>query len=77
MTAMFDEDGNLVQLLGNQNARVESKQPAGETVLTGTRADLRFALAPKKDTADEVESQLHLVMADGQAVAESKPTRRP
>ncbi|HEY7212468.1 MAG TPA: LptA/OstA family protein [Bryobacteraceae bacterium] len=74
MTALFDEDGNLVQLIGDQNARVESDQPAAKTVLTGARADLRFTLASKTQGAGEdVESQLHLVMADGHAVAESAP----
>lgn len=78
MTAMFDEDGNLVQIIGDQHARVESRQPGARTLLTGTRADLRFALETKEQNGSEVsDSQLHLVMADGHAVAESVPLPQP
>ncbi len=79
MKALFDEDGNLVQIIGDRNARVESTQPGARTVLTGARADLRFALETKAHPyADEtVESQLHLVMADGHSVAESTPLPQP
>ncbi len=79
MTAVFDDDGNLVQMIGDQNARVESKQPGTDTVLTGARADLRFALATKQRKGGEAvsDSQLHLVVADGHSVAESKPLPQP
>lgn len=78
MTAMFDEDGNLVQIIGDQNARVESRQPGARTLLTSTRADLRFALEKTKKNGIEVsDSQLHLVMADGHGVAESVPLPQP
>jgi lipopolysaccharide export system protein LptA len=78
MTAMFDEDGNLVQIVGTDHAHVQSHQPASDTTLTGAKADLHFALA-QKPAAEEgtMESQLHLVMADGHAVAESQPLARP
>jgi len=78
MTAMFDEDGNLIQIVGDKNARVVSSQPSARTVLTGERADLRFALAPEQRNGMAVtDSQLHLVMADGHAVAESTPLPQP
>ncbi|HLH02253.1 MAG TPA: LptA/OstA family protein [Bryobacteraceae bacterium] len=78
MTALFDEDGNLVQIIGTDHARVQSHQPASDTTLTGSKADLRFALE-QKPSAEEgtMESQLHLVMADGSAVAESQPLPQP
>ena len=78
MTAMFDDDGNLIQILGNKNARVMSSQPAARTVLTGERADLRFAIAPtERNGMPANDSQLHQVLADGHAVAESTPLPRP
>jgi lipopolysaccharide export system protein LptA len=78
MTAMFDEDGVLVQIVGDQNARVEATQPGSRTVLTGERADLQFALAPKERNGKSTnDSELHTVMADGHSVAESTPLPRP
>jgi len=78
MTAVFNEDGDLVQIIGDRNARVESKQPGSDTLLTGARADLRFAVQTKTENGKEsTESQLHLVMADGHSVAEAKPLPRP
>jgi lipopolysaccharide export system protein LptA len=78
MTALFDEDGNLVQIVGNHDARVSSSEPSSRTTLTGDHADMRFALAPKQRNGVAVEdSQLHLVLADGHAVAESSPLPQP
>ena len=78
MTAMFDEDGNLLQILGTDHARITSAQPAAKTVVTGDKADLRFAISNKQVGKDVVsESQLHLVMADGHAIAESTPLPQP
>ncbi len=79
MTAHFDEDGNLVQIVGAGNARVESKQTGARTLLTGARADLRFALETKPQPKGNplTDSQLHLVMADGHSVAESTPIPQP
>ena len=78
MTALFDDDGNLVQMIGNGNARVETTRPGAHTVLTGARADLRFALETKQKNGEEAtDSELHLAMADGHAVAESKPLPQP
>jgi lipopolysaccharide export system protein LptA len=78
MTGIFDEDGNLVQIVGEKNARVVATEPGSRTVLTGDRADLRFALQPKeRNGQSENDSVLHLVMADGHAVAESVPLPQP
>jgi lipopolysaccharide export system protein LptA len=78
MTAMFNEDGILVQIVGDQNARVEASQAGSRTLLTGERADLRFALAPKERNGKSTnDSELYLVMADGHSVAESVPVPRP
>jgi lipopolysaccharide export system protein LptA len=78
MTALFDDDGNLVQILGDQNARVVSTEPASRTTVTGQRADLRFALQSKMQAGRQAtDSQLHLVLADGHAVAESVPLPQP
>jgi hypothetical protein len=44
----------------------------------GERADLRFALAPDQRNGLAVtDSQLHMVMADGHAIAESTPLPQP
>jgi lipopolysaccharide export system protein LptA len=78
MTAMFDEDGNLVQIVGNKNARVVSSQPAARTVLTGEHADLHFAVAATQRNGQPAnDSQLQEVLADGHAVAESTPLPQP
>ena len=78
MTAMFDDDGNLIQILGDKNARVASSQPAARTVLTGDRADLRFTIAAtERNGMPASDSQLHEVLADGHAVAESMPLPQP
>ncbi len=78
MTALFDDNGQLVQIIGDGDARVESSQPGAHTVLTGARADLRFALETKQVGKEPVtDSQLHLVMADGHSVAESTPLPQP
>ena len=78
MTALFDEDGNLVQILGEGSAKVGSVQPGAKTLLTGAKADLRFALETKQQGDHPVtDSQLHLVMADGHSVAESTPLPQP
>lgn len=78
MTALFDDDGNLVQILADRNARVITTEKGSQTTVTGERADLRFALQSKmKDGRQEMDSQLQLVLADGHAVAESKPLPQP
>ena len=79
MTAFFDENGNMVQIVGDKDARVVSSQAAAETVLTGDKANLLFALTGEQQGNGQVktESDLHLVTADGHAVAESKPLPAP
>ncbi len=78
MVALFDEGGNLVNIIGQNNARVVAAQPGAQTSITGTRADLRFAVTTKQvNGADENSSDLHLVLADGHAVAESAPVAQP
>ena len=78
MTALFDVDGALVNIVGEGNAKVVSAEPASRTILTGDRADLRFAVDTKVvDGQTQSESNLHLVLADGHAVAESDPIPQP
>jgi lipopolysaccharide export system protein LptA len=78
MTGFFDEDGNLVQMVGEKNARVVTNEPGSRTVLTGDHADLRFGLQPKERNGTATnDSVLHLVLADGHAVAESVPLPQP
>ena len=76
MTALFNENGTLVNIVGNGHAKVSSKQPDTMTTLTGNYADMRFAVEPTEEGQAE-ESNLHLVMADGNAVAESEPVMKP
>ena len=78
MTALFDEDGNLVNIVGQNNANVVAMQPASRTSITGNRADLRFAVTSKQvDGQTQSSSDLHLVLADGHAVADSSPIPQP
>ncbi|MGA8028239.1 MAG: LPS export ABC transporter periplasmic protein LptC [Bryobacteraceae bacterium] len=78
MTGLFDEDGNLVQIIGEKNARVVSKEPGSRTTITGDRADLRFAIDTKQQNGKiQSKSNLHLVMDDGHGVAESVPLPQP
>jgi len=78
MTALFDDDGNMTEIIGTHHARVVSVQERAKTVLTGDRADLHFEQENKtKDGKDAVDSNLHSVTAEGQAVAESSPIEQP
>jgi lipopolysaccharide export system protein LptA len=79
MTAFFNEYGEMVQITGDKNARVVSKQTAAQTVLTGDKANLLFAVVDTPESGGVVksESDLHLVTADGHAVAESAPLPVP
>ncbi|MFL6417391.1 MAG: LptA/OstA family protein [Bryobacteraceae bacterium] len=77
MTAMFNEQGVLVNIIGDRNAKVISSQPSATTTLVGDRADMRFAVESKPvNGAEKQDSNLHLVLADGHAVAESQPKSR-
>lgn len=78
MTGIFDDQGNLVNIVGENNARVVASQPGSRTTITGNRADLRFSVSAKPvDGKDQAKSDLHLVLADGHAVAESVPLPQP
>jgi lipopolysaccharide export system protein LptA len=78
MTALFDEAGNLVNIIADNNARVVANQEDARNTVTGNRADLRFAVTTKETYGETVQdSELHLVLADGNAVAESVPLPRP
>ncbi len=78
MTALFDERGNLVNIVAENNARIVAKQEDARNTVTSNRADLRFAVTAKQTNGQPVEeSDLHLVLADGNAVAESAPLPRP
>ncbi len=79
MTGVFDEDGTLVNIIADKNARVVSSQPGSRTTLTSDRADLRFTVDTKQQGGGKVQndSVLHLVLADGHAIAESVPLPQP
>ena len=77
LTALFNENGVLVNIIGDHNAKVTSTQAAAVTTLVGDRADMRFAVETKSvNGAQRQDSNLHLVLADGHAVAESQPKAR-
>ncbi len=78
MTGLFDDNGTLVNIIADKNARVVSSQPGSRTTLTSDRADLRFTVDTKQQgTQVKNDSVLHLVLADGHAVAESVPLPQP
>ncbi len=78
MTASFDEDGNMTEIVGSPHARVVSFQERAKTVLTGDRADLHFEQEDKtRDGKDAVDSYLNSVTAEGHAIAESSPIEQP
>jgi len=76
MTASFDDDGNMTEVVGTNHARVVSIQEKAKTVLTGNKADLHFDLEDKEGK-DKPDSYLSSVTAEGQAVAESSPIPQP
>jgi lipopolysaccharide export system protein LptA len=76
MTAHFDDDGNMTEVLGSPNARVVSIQERAKTVITGDKADLHFGLQTKAGN-EEPDSYLQSVVAEGNAVAESSPVEQP
>jgi lipopolysaccharide export system protein LptA len=78
MTALFDENGALVNIVGVGDAKVTSTQATSRTTITGSRADLRFTVDTKEaGGVQQEESTLHLVLADGHATAKSEPLPRP
>ena len=75
MTALFNEDGVLVNMVGDKNAHVTTVQPDSKTTLTSDRADMRFATEVKQVAGQaKDDSVLHLVLADGHAIAVAEPT---
>ncbi len=75
MTALFNEDGVLVNMVGDKNARITTTQPDSKTTLTSDRADMRFATEVKQVAGQaKDDSVLHLVLADGHALAVAEPT---
>jgi lipopolysaccharide export system protein LptA len=78
MTALFDENGVMVNIIGENNARIVSTEPGSQTTITGHHADLRFTVETKQVNGQEQDnSVLHMVLADGHANAESVPVPRP
>ena len=78
MTALFNDDGALQEVVGDKNAHVSSTQAAAKTTITGDRADLVFDIENETvDGKDTSDSQLHAVTADGHAVAISQPLPVP
>lgn len=78
MIALFDDDGNLVNIVAQDNAKVVASQPASQTSLSANRADLRFEVTSEQVDGRKVNSSdLRLVLADGHAVAESAPVPQP
>ena len=78
MTALFDENGVMVNIIGEKNARIVSSGSGSRTTVTGNHADLRFTVDSKQVNGEiQNDSVLHLVLADGQARAESVPMPQP
>jgi lipopolysaccharide export system protein LptA len=78
MTALFNEDGALTEIVGEKDARITSTQKNAKTTVTGDRADLTFDVETNTVANKEVsDSQLHAVTADGHAVATSQPLPVP
>lgn len=78
MTALFDENGVMVNIIGDKNARIVAAEPGSRTTITGDHADLRFSATTKQVNGQaQNDSELHLVLADGHANAESVPLPQP
>jgi lipopolysaccharide export system protein LptA len=78
MTALFDDNGAMVNIIGENNARIVSSEPGSRTTVTGKHADLRFTVETKQVNGEPQDnSVLHLVLADGHANAESVPQPQP
>ncbi len=78
MTALFDDNGDLVNIVATGNAKVTTAEQASRTSISGERADLRFTVNIKQTgPAQQDESDLHLVLADGHAAVKSEPLPQP
>ncbi|HEX4810060.1 MAG TPA: LptA/OstA family protein [Bryobacteraceae bacterium] len=78
MHALFDDDGVLVNIIAQGDARMESTQIASKNAITADRADLRFVAATRQVAGKtKSDSDLHLVLADGHAQVISTPLPQP
>lgn len=78
MHALFDDDGVLVNIIEQGDARMESTQTASKDAITADRADLRFVNDTRQvDGKTKSDSDLHLVLADGHAQVISTPMPQP
>lgn len=78
LTAHFNEEGVLADILGENHARIVSDQPAAKTTVTSQRANLMFDIQEAdKDGKKSKESLLREVLADNHAVLEAVPVARP
>src|SRR3954452_4992207 len=74
MRALFNDEGVLVNIIGDGNAKVVSSQPAAVTSLFGNRSDMRCAVETRAVGGGEKHTtKLRRLRADGHAVAESQP----
>lgn len=78
VTTLFDENGNIVNIVATNNARVVTVEPGTRTTMNSDRADMRFAVSTKQVNGhDQSSSDLHLVLADGHGQVESVPRPQP
>ena len=79
MTGIFDENGTLVNIVGDNHAKIISNGQGASTTVTGDHADLRFTADQEQlpDGTVKSDSVLHLVLADGHANAISVPLPQP
>lgn len=78
MHALFDDDGVLVNLIADGNARMESTETASRNTITADRADMRFIAATRQVNGQtKSDSDLHLVLADGHSQIVSTPLPQP
>jgi lipopolysaccharide export system protein LptA len=74
MHALFNDDGVLVNIIAQGDARMESTQTASKNAITSDRADLRFVADTRQVKGKtKSDSDLHLVLADGHAQVTSTP----
>lgn len=78
MTALFNEDGALQEIIGDKDAHLTSTQASARTTVKGDRADLVFNVTSETvGSKISSDSELRAVTADGHAVAESQPLPVP
>ena len=78
MTAKFNEDGAVNEIIGDKDAHISSAQPGAKIIVTGDHADLNFDVETQTvDNKQTSSSNLYAVVADGRAVAISQPLPVP